>query len=59
MRGSCTPGKPGATSTSTRTKATSAVYMGCTSGASRSEEDFGFYAEPYVRTGMVQKVLGL
>ena len=25
----------------------------------RAEEDFGFNAEPYVRTGMVQKVLGL
>lgn len=25
----------------------------------RAEEEFGFNAEPYVRTGMVQKVLGL
>jgi hypothetical protein len=25
----------------------------------RCEEMFGFNAEPYVRTGMVQKVLGL
>ena len=25
----------------------------------RAEEDFGFNAEPYVRSGMLQKILGL
>jgi hypothetical protein len=25
----------------------------------RAEEDFGYNAEPYVRTGMLQKILGL